>query len=112
MKLFFDENLSSRLVHSLAALYPGSEHVQDRRLDAADDAAIWDFARANGFTIASKDSDFYDHSVLLGSPPKVIWLKVGNCSTDAIEALLRKVHGDVTAFIEEDFETCLMLTLK
>ncbi len=52
------------------------------------------------------------HSVLLGSPPKVIWLKVGNCSTDAIEALLRKVHGDVTAFIEEDFETCLVLTLK
>jgi predicted nuclease of predicted toxin-antitoxin system len=53
VKLLFDENLSSRLVHSLAAIYPGSEHVQDRQLDTADDAQIWDFAQANGFTIVS-----------------------------------------------------------
>jgi len=112
VKLLFDENLSSRLVQSLASLYPGAEHVQDLQLDAADDAQIWGFAEANGFTIVSKDSDFYDRSVLLGSPPKVLWLKVGNCSTEAIEVLLRRVHADVTAFIEEDLETCLILTLK
>ena len=100
------------MVPSLAAFYPGSEHVEDRELDAADDAHTWNFAKANGFTIVSKDSDFYDRSILLGSPPKVIWLKVGNCSTDSIEALLRKVHERVAAFIEEDLETCLILSLK
>ncbi len=59
MKLLFDENLSSRLVRSLAALYPGSEHVKVRQLDSAADVHIRDFAKANGFTIVSKDSGFY-----------------------------------------------------
>lgn len=112
MKLLFDENLSFRLAHSLAALFPGSEHVQDCQLDSADDAQIWNYGQANGFTLVSEDSDFYDRSVLLGSPPKVIWLKVGNCSTNTIESLLRKAHAGIATFIDEDFETCLILTRK
>ena len=112
MKLLFDENLSPRLVPSLAALYPGSEHFELRQLDASHDAHIWDFAKANGFTIVSKDSDFYDRSSLLGSPPKVIWLKVGNCSTASIEALLRDAHPGIKTFIEVRHETFLILTLK
>ena len=101
-----------RLIHSLANFYPDSAHVADHKLDAAEDANIWDFAQANGFTIISKDSYFYDRSGLQGSPPKLIWLKVGNCSTETIETLLRKVHADVAIFIEQDLKTCLILTLK
>ena len=37
MKLLFDQNLSYRLVAVLASEYPGSLHVRDVGLNAADD---------------------------------------------------------------------------
>lgn len=51
---------------------------------SATDAEVWQFAASNDFAIASKDSDFSERSVLEGSPPKVIWLRVGNCTTEHI----------------------------
>ena len=89
MKLLLDENLPPALARDLADLFPGSSHVHLDGLGSADDRAIWDFARQRGFVIVSKDSDFHDLSVLLGAPPKVIWLRTGNCGTTALGALLR-----------------------
>lgn len=89
MKLLFDENLSPRLVAELSTEFPGSAHVHDVGLGSATDAVVWDYARANGFVIVSKDSDFADLSVLYGAPPKVVWIRRGNCTTAAIAALLR-----------------------
>jgi hypothetical protein len=42
-----------------------------------------------GFVIVSKDGDFADLSVLYGAPPKIVWIRRGNCSTAAIVTLLR-----------------------
>jgi predicted nuclease of predicted toxin-antitoxin system len=95
MKLLLDENLSPKLASSLAAVFPGSRHVEDCGLGAADDEDIWAFAKENGFVIASKDSDFYDRSALYGSPPKVIWLRAGNCTTAEIEDLLRRFQSEI-----------------
>lgn len=53
------------------------------------DRAVWDYAAQNDYLIVSKDVDFSDMSVLLGAPPKVIWIQLGNCSTAEIEQLLR-----------------------
>ena len=109
MKLLIDENLSPRLPRVLADLYPDSNHVHDCGLGSADDAAIWQYAKANGFTIVSKDSDFQDRSVIQGHPPKVIWLRVANCSTGEIEGLLRNAVEVVKRFIVEDQESFLVL---
>ena|SRR6516165_525086 len=81
MKLLFDQNLSPKLVNRLADLFPGSSHVQSERLDCADDDQVWDHARQHGFAIVSKDEDYNNLSVLRGSPPKVIWVQLGNCTT-------------------------------
>lgn len=56
-----------------------------------------------------KDSDFEERSVLLGSPPKLIWVRTRNCTTSEIESLLRAAFSLVTRFIQEDQETCLIL---
>jgi predicted nuclease of predicted toxin-antitoxin system len=56
---------------------------------AADDLSIWSHARDQGFTIVSKDSDFYRMSFVLGAPPKVIWLRIGNSATSVVERVLR-----------------------
>jgi predicted nuclease of predicted toxin-antitoxin system len=109
VKLLFDENLSPRLAGVLADIYPGSAHVHQCELGSADDTAIWQYAKDNGFTIVSKDSDFQERSILRGSPPKVIWLRATNCTSPEIENLLRAAQPIVKRFIEEDAESCLVL---
>jgi predicted nuclease of predicted toxin-antitoxin system len=79
-------------------------------MDQADDIAIWQYAAANGLVIVSKDSDFYQRSLLFGSPPKVVWLRVGNCSTRQVADLLRSRVADVEAFVDDDSSTFLALS--
>jgi predicted nuclease of predicted toxin-antitoxin system len=112
VKLLFDENLSPRLPAVLADVYPGSTHVHQRGLGSADDSTIWQYAKNNGLTIVSKDSDFQDRSVLYGHPPKLIWLRATNCSTGEIESLLRTAVRTIKQFVEEDEESCLVLGLR
>lgn len=109
MKLLFDENLPPRLAETLADVYPGSMHVHACGLGSSDDSTIWQYAKDNGFTIVSKDSDFQERSVLHSSPPKIIWLRAPNCTTAEIENLLRSAAPDVSRFIKEDQESCLIL---
>ena len=44
MNLLFDHNLSPRLIKLVSDLYPGSVHVRDVALHAADDQVVWDYA--------------------------------------------------------------------
>lgn len=91
MKLLFNANLSPKLVHRLAELFPGSKHVFHTGLDRfTPDEAIWDYAGANGFTIVTADADFIRLSEQRESPPKVI--RLANCGykTAAVETLLRR----------------------
>ena len=98
MRLLFDQNLSPKLVTRLADLFPGSEHVDVLGLGAAPDEQVWEYAKANGLTVVSKDEDYSHLSVVRGSPPKVLWLLTGNCKTARVEELLRGRIGDVLAF--------------
>jgi predicted nuclease of predicted toxin-antitoxin system len=85
VRLLFDQNLSFRLVRRLADAYPESQHVRDVDLGSAADGDIWTYAGGQGFVLVSKDGDFHQRSFLLGPPPKFVWLRVGNCTTDEIE---------------------------
>ncbi len=109
MKLLLDENLSPRLVESLSDIYPGSQHVDRLGLGGLDDGEVWTYAKDHGFAIVSKDSDFADRSVLESDPPKIIWIRLGNCSTKAVAELLRSQHEVVRGFLEEDRQTCLLI---
>ena len=112
MKLLFDENLSPRLPGVLADLYPDSVHVHGCGLGNADDSIIWQYAKDHGFTIVSKDSDFQERGVLLGQPPKLIWLRAANCSSEEIENRLREAFPIIKRFIHGDEESCLVLGVR
>ena len=101
MKLLFDQNLSFKLCQTVVDLFPESNHVRHLGLSEVGDRALWDYAKANGFTIVSKDVDFAEMAALLGSPPKVVWLRTGNQSTAAISTLVRS-HADLIAAFEND----------
>ena len=99
--LLFDQNLSPRLVRRLADLYPGSMHISQLGLDTADDCTVWDYAKQYGYTIVTKDADFSELVVWQGFPPKVVWIRRGNCSTRDIEAILRKNQSSIIDFLDD-----------
>lgn len=110
MKLLFDENLSFRLVAALADIYPDSSHVREVGLLGADDLRIWSFAGEHGFLLASKDTDFYERSLVFGAPPKIIWLRIGNSTVNETITLLRSQYIVIRHFAEDTTATFLPLT--
>jgi predicted nuclease of predicted toxin-antitoxin system len=110
VKLLLDQNISHRLLERLAHLYPDSSHVRLIGLKTADDESIWAFARGHGFAIVSKDSDFHQRSLLFGFPPKVIWIRRGNCNPDAIERIRIEHHLDIERFQRDTRHAYLVLT--
>lgn len=109
MRLLFDQNLSHRLPQRLSDLYQNSTHVRNVGLREADDSVIWGYALAHGFTIVSKDSDFQMRSIIDGHPPKVIWIRIGNASTNAVEKMLREFSDAVTDFSDDDSSSLLAI---
>jgi predicted nuclease of predicted toxin-antitoxin system len=106
MKLLFDQNLSFQLCRQLADAYPGSAQVRLVGLAQADDRTIWEYAKINDFALVSLDADFADMAILLGPPPKVIWLRCGNQPTASIATLLRD-RAEALAAFERDTAACL-----
>jgi predicted nuclease of predicted toxin-antitoxin system len=109
VKLLFDHNLSPALANHLQDLYPNSEHVYQLNLAQVPDTEVWEYAQREKFLIVTKDSDFSDLSLLRGFPPKIIWIRRGNCKTSDIEAILRNHHSDIEAL--NNNETAGVLTL-
>lgn len=110
MKLLLDQNLSPRLKETLRDRYPGSIHIKDIGLESADDLVVWEYARDRALMIVSKDSDFRQLSFAFGHPPKVIWIRRGNCSTLEIELLLREHYDELSAFFNDETGAFLALT--
>jgi len=105
--LLLDQNLSAQLLLDLSSAFPGSAHVRELGLAEADDEAIWRHAARHGFTILTKDADFHQMSFLRGAPPKVIWIRLGNASTESLRTLLRSRTADLLSF-GDDPETALL----
>jgi predicted nuclease of predicted toxin-antitoxin system len=97
MKLLLDENLSRRLVPFLQHMYPYTSQVVLLGLESASDRAIWQVAKDDNYVIVTRDADFEELSLVLGQPPKIIWLKVKNQS----RATTLKILNDNQAVIED-----------
>jgi predicted nuclease of predicted toxin-antitoxin system len=109
MKLLFDHNLSPRLLTRLIDIFPDATHVALLGLERAADPVVWAYAAVNACIIVTKDADFNDLSTLRGFPPKVVWLRIGNCTTSQIESLLRHHQPTILAFGADDQVGTLVL---
>ena len=110
MKLLFDENLPRSMVVRIADLWPGSAHVSLVGLEASDDATIRHFARLNDFAIVTTDDDFFDAAMVHGAPPKIIWLRIGNCTVQVIEDTLRSNAEAIRKFSTDPVEAVLNIS--
>lgn len=112
MKLLLDENLSYRLIGALERTFPGITHLCMIQLQRASDLDVWSHARAHDLIIVTKDDDFRQYAFLHGHPPKVIWLKVGNVSTQTILRLMQNHVADIVRFGSDPDSSLLILSLQ
>ena len=101
MKLLFDQNISYGITKTLSNSFPEAKHISQVGLLDSSDTGIWEYARQNGFCIVTFDSDYYDLSIVRGSPPKIIWLRIGNATTQKIAELLIDYLELISLFISD-----------
>ena len=115
MKLLLDQNLSFRLAKRLIGHFSECIHVSNCGLSNSEDPEIWQFAKKEGFAIVTFDADFYDISVINGHPPKIIWIRTGNLTTNELAQLLIENRMTIDRFLKnEEYRSvaCLELELK
>jgi predicted nuclease of predicted toxin-antitoxin system len=109
LKLLFDQNLAPQLVVALSDLFPDSVHVREIGMAEAQDRELWIHAQESGFAIVSKDNDFQQMSFVFGAPPKVIWVRRGNCTVAEIEEILRANAARILEFEADEESSFLVL---
>jgi predicted nuclease of predicted toxin-antitoxin system len=88
MRLLLDENLSRRIVPLLQHTFPETTQVALIGLERASDREVWEYSKAQGYAIVTKDDDFLGLLSVLGYPPKVVLLTIGNSSNEQVVATL------------------------
>lgn len=108
MKILIDQNISFRIIQHISGTFTQAEHVKSLNLTNAPDYQIFMWARLQGFlAVLTQDEDFYNLLLEHGIPPKVIWLRLGNCSTNFIAEVVLRNASLIQAFIEDDAQDCL-----
>ncbi|MGB3585279.1 MAG: DUF5615 family PIN-like protein, partial [Tunicatimonas sp.] len=103
MFLLLDNHLSFRLIGILRTTYQELHHVKDYQLEKASDDEIWSFARQQkDAAIVTKDMDFYHLLNHYGPPPKVIWIRIGNSTTQHVAQLLIAQSVTIKKFLSSD----------
>jgi predicted nuclease of predicted toxin-antitoxin system len=109
VRLLFDENLSEQLVSLLADLFPDSLHIRLLHGPGAPDGLLWHVAAEHGCILVTKDEDFERLSISRGAPPKVVWIRLGNCTTQQVAQLLRSRFEVIQRFVAHEEATFLAL---
>lgn len=109
MKLLLDHNISHKLVARLADVFPESTQTRLLNLGRTNDAQLWLFAKTNGYLFVTKDRDLAELAILRGAPPKVIWLRMGNCNTAFVERTLRANIDTITRLAGDPQQVVLEL---
>ena len=106
MRLLFDQNISHKVLAMLPEQYQGSTSVKLEGLWDNSDREIWEFARKNNYTIETQDFDFNDLNLLLGFPPKIIWVRCGNLRTKDFANVLSTYINAIDQFLKDNQHGC------
>lgn len=75
---------------------PDYLHQLDIQHDS-EDYEIWQYAKVRNLTIVTKDADFSDRILLATPPPRVIHIRIGNCSMREFFTRIVAIRPDVLA---------------
>lgn len=107
MNVLFDQNISFRLIPLIQDILPKAKQVRQLELENKSDKQIWEYAKKHDFIIVTFDTDFYDFSLVWGHPPKIVWIRTYNQTTQNIEKILRKHFRTISEFQNDSSLACL-----
>lgn len=110
MKVIIDQNISHRILPGISFLFDELAHVKN--LDWLDwnDHSIFMAARRLQFdALMTLDEDFNKLLLQHGTPPKIIWLKTGNCSTAKLSSVIISNKDVIERFLLNEGFDCLEL---
>jgi predicted nuclease of predicted toxin-antitoxin system len=82
--------------------YPEGHLLKDRE--------IREKATTENRIIITKDSDFFDFFFVKGAPPKILLLKVGNCSNRELLAIVGRNLNKITQLFSGDAQLVVVQT--
>jgi predicted nuclease of predicted toxin-antitoxin system len=109
VRVLIDEQLSESLLQHIQDLSADAVHVRLLGLGGAGDGVVWQRAIDLGCVLVTKDEDFHRLSVLRGAPPKVVWIRLGNCGTRDVASLLRERWPRIEEFVNDPVNALLEL---
>ena len=104
MKFLLDSNVSWRLVSVIKEHFGECVHVDNisELIFPAKDTEIWQYAKDNGYTIITRDNDFNNLINIRGFPPKIIWLRAGNCDRKSTADLLIRSKQAILELLQSE----------
>lgn len=99
MNFLIDAQLPPSLAGVLIAAGHRALHVRDVGLRDASDQRIWDYALRERAVVLSKDEDFAQRRLHTASGPTIVWLRVGNVTTDALRLWLTPLLPQIERMI-------------
>jgi len=100
VKFLVDANLPPRLCDWLKSHRHEAKHLFDLNLLTATDTQIWQHGKGGNLVIFTKDVDFYERALILGAPPQVVHVAVGNCSNSRLFDVLTSEWDDIEQALE------------
>lgn len=77
------------------------QHVVDLERSDASDIEIWNYATLNSAIVTSKDEDFLYLANRPGAKARLIWIRLGNCRTQALLDVMRERWPQIEARLLE-----------
>jgi predicted nuclease of predicted toxin-antitoxin system len=88
VKILVDAQLPPALARWLREAGHEAQPVREVGLREAEDETICEHALRVGAVVVTKDEDFAALAKGAGAAPVVVWLRIGNCSNEALRAWL------------------------
>lgn len=103
MRILIDQNISFRLIPKINHLFSEVEHVRSLGLTDAADITIFRQARLLNYDgILTLDEDFENIIIENSPPPKILWLRVRNCSTNHLAEIIVNKTEVIHGFLKEE----------
>ena len=97
MKFIVDAQLPPALARFLASKGEDAIHVLDVQMMEPSDSQIWDFSLKNELVIITKDDDFQLRASVTANHPRIVWVRIGNCSKKVLIAFFDQKWDEVKA---------------
>jgi predicted nuclease of predicted toxin-antitoxin system len=99
VNILIDAQLPPSLARMLTNAGHQAKHVREVGLRNATDGVIWDYAVRERAVIVTKDEDFALRRLHVSDGPTIVWLRIGNSSTPALQRRLMPLFPEIERMV-------------